>query len=271
VGFSPASPGAIGGTTPAAGSFTTLSASSGATMASDLRLGVSSNRTIDTISGNRVVIPSIGVSSSGSIDFGGSDTILLRDAANTLALRNGTNALKLRLYNTYTDGSNFERVSFDWSSNVAYVSTSNSGTGSARDLALYSAAALQLHSGNTQRWVISTTPGMLTGQTIGSTVAIKSGANAKAGTFTLSSGAATVSNTSVTANSVVQFTIKTSSGTPDGTTHVSSTSVGTSFTVAGNAGDNSTYNYVILEVNRHEKNRSRSLNPRCAADSDCSC
>ena len=44
-------------------------------------------------------------------DFGSSgDTLLYRDAAATLAQRNGTTQQIFRLYNTYTDSSNYERL-----------------------------------------------------------------------------------------------------------------------------------------------------------------
>lgn len=81
-----------------------------------------------------------GVGSSGSYNFGSStnapannfDVRLFRDAANTLAQRNGTNAQTFRVYNTFTDASNYERLSVDWTSNVAYIRPQNAGTGSAR-------------------------------------------------------------------------------------------------------------------------------------------
>ena len=75
---------------------------------------------------------------SGSYGNGTVDTILARDAANTLAQRNSTNAQTFRLYNTYTDSSNYERLSIDWSTtaNTATISTQNAGTGSARNLAI---------------------------------------------------------------------------------------------------------------------------------------
>jgi hypothetical protein len=57
---------------------------------------------------------------------------LLSDAANTLAQRNGTNAQTSRVYNTFTDASNYERLSTTWSSNVCYTKPENAGTGSAR-------------------------------------------------------------------------------------------------------------------------------------------
>jgi hypothetical protein len=64
------------------------------------------------------------------------DLSILRDAANTLAQRNGVNAQTLRVYNTFTDGSNFERGRFAWASNVLTIGTENAGTGLARELAL---------------------------------------------------------------------------------------------------------------------------------------
>lgn len=60
------------------------------------------------------------------------DAIFTRDAANTLAQRNGTNAQTSRVYNTYTNASNYERLSTTWSSNVCYTKPENAGTGSAR-------------------------------------------------------------------------------------------------------------------------------------------
>ena len=73
------------------------------------------------------------------LSFGTSgDTFLTRDAANILAQRNSTNAQTFRLYNTYTDASNYERLSIDWSTtaNTATIVTQNAGTGSARNLAI---------------------------------------------------------------------------------------------------------------------------------------
>lgn len=63
------------------------------------------------------------------------DVFLARDAANTLALRNGTNAQAFRVYNTYTDGSNYERGGVRWSSNVLRIGTETAaGTGTQRDV-----------------------------------------------------------------------------------------------------------------------------------------
>jgi hypothetical protein len=43
-----------------------------------------------------------------------------------------TNAQTLRLYNTYTNTTNYERVTLTWASNVCYLKPENLGTGSAR-------------------------------------------------------------------------------------------------------------------------------------------
>jgi len=67
---------------------------------------------------------------------GGVDLALTRDgAAGTLAQRLGTNAQTFRLYRTYTDASNYERLGFLTTNTTRYTITSqNAGTGSARSL-----------------------------------------------------------------------------------------------------------------------------------------
>lgn len=61
---------------------------------------------------------------------GTADLVLLRDAANVLALRNGTNAQTNRLYGTYTDGSNYRRLTTTMStSGVAEIKPEGAGTG----------------------------------------------------------------------------------------------------------------------------------------------
>lgn len=65
-----------------------------------------------------------------------SDTLLYRDAANTLALRNGTNAQTFNVYNTYTGGSNYERGGVKWNGNQLEIFSENAGTGSARAIYL---------------------------------------------------------------------------------------------------------------------------------------
>lgn len=68
---------------------------------------------------------------SGSNLFSGTkDLILARDAANTLALRNSTSAQTFNVYNTYTDASNYERLTLSWNSNVLQIGAAAAGTGS---------------------------------------------------------------------------------------------------------------------------------------------
>ena len=74
--------------------------------------------------------------SSSSSVYSTTDLIITRDAANTLAQRNGTNAQTFNLYNTYTDASNYERGFMKWNSDVLEIGTEAAGTGTARDVVL---------------------------------------------------------------------------------------------------------------------------------------
>ena len=113
------------------------------------------------------------VTNSGYIGFSTSsgsnpDVILNRDAANTLALRNGTAAQTFNVYNTFTDASNYERARIAWVSNVLTIGTEKLGTGTAR--------ALEFQTDGTTRLTISTTgAATFTGSVTTSGVAI--GAN----------------------------------------------------------------------------------------------
>lgn len=66
------------------------------------------------------------------------DVILRRDnAANTLALRNGTNAQTFRSYFSFTDASNYTRLALKTASGIHTIETESAGTGQADiDLAL---------------------------------------------------------------------------------------------------------------------------------------
>ena len=65
------------------------------------------------------------------------DTILVRDDANALALRNGTNAQTFNIYNTYTDSSNHEKGFIRWNSNRFEFGTVSLGTGTTRITTIY--------------------------------------------------------------------------------------------------------------------------------------
>lgn len=96
--------------------------------------------------------------SSGAPDVSTTDVNLLRDAANVLALRNGTTAQEFRLYNTYTDGSNYERLSIAWSGGNCDIRTQNAGTGSnqALQIGTNGTGSLRLVSNGSSRFELGT-------------------------------------------------------------------------------------------------------------------
>lgn len=79
-------------------------------------------------------------------------------------------------------------------------------------------------------------------------LSIQSGANQRAGNLTLVGGTKTVANTTVTANTIVILTRKSTGGTI-GFAVTYTLNAGVSFTVTSdNALDTSTYSYLLLEV-----------------------
>lgn len=90
--------------------------------------------------------------SGTNINWNG-DTILVRDGANMVALQNSTNPQTLRLYNTFTDASNFERGGLTWSSGSLILNTSNAGTGSARGISIQAANGATTFVGSVQSHV----------------------------------------------------------------------------------------------------------------------
>jgi hypothetical protein len=73
----------------------------------------------------------LGSSSNGAVLFSSG-----QEATNTIGQRNGTNAQTYRLYGTYTDASNYERLNLSVNSTAAYVLSQQAGTGTARPLNL---------------------------------------------------------------------------------------------------------------------------------------
>lgn len=83
--------------------------------------------------------------------------------------------------------------------------------------------------------------------TIGKTLEIKTGTNAKIGTSVLVAGTVTVANTSVTANSRIFLTSQVNGGTP-GFLRITAKTVGTSFVItSSSATDTSTIAWMIIE------------------------
>jgi hypothetical protein len=76
----------------------------------------------------------IGWTSSANNANVAADTIVYKDAAGVLAQRNGTNPQAFRIYNTYTDASNYERLGITWSSSICTIGLAQAGTGLIRTL-----------------------------------------------------------------------------------------------------------------------------------------
>lgn len=134
----------------------TNTASNANSLLMDLQVGGTSKFSVSNQLGSSIAITQYGFTLGGRSDFqdairlvsvgeyrwsnGASqssttDLILARDAANILAQRNSTNAQTFRLYRTYTDASNYERLGFLTTNTTRYTITSqNAGTGSARSL-----------------------------------------------------------------------------------------------------------------------------------------
>lgn len=89
-------------------------------------------------------------SGSGNAAPGGvnGDTFLRGDASNTLAQRSGANPQSFRIYNTYTDASNYERGFIKWDSNVLKIGTESAGTGVGRELYLDATSVRFVGGGN---------------------------------------------------------------------------------------------------------------------------
>jgi hypothetical protein len=77
----------------------------------------------------------VGIGSTDAFSIG-TDVLLRRDAANTLALRNGVNAQAFNIYNTFTDASNYERLGIFWSGNILNITPQAAGTGTLRAMTL---------------------------------------------------------------------------------------------------------------------------------------
>ena len=150
----------IGNTTPAAGTFTTLTATDSSLT---FGAGTASSPTVKFAGSNvgiyqrasaeltltdgnepqaRYFSNAIVVNSDFSIQWGnsttaptGGDTMLRRDAAGVLAQYNAANPQEYRIYNTFTSATNHERLRLAWASNVAILGTEKgSGGGTARAL-----------------------------------------------------------------------------------------------------------------------------------------
>jgi hypothetical protein len=104
-----------------------------------------------TLEGNLVLD-----SDAGTIQLGESnDVVLLRRAADVLAQRRGANAQAHEWYGTYTDDSNYERVSLSWSSGVPILQHQKAGSGANRTLKLNAPSGIVLMSNGFDRWTVA--------------------------------------------------------------------------------------------------------------------
>lgn len=95
---------------------------------------------------------------------------------------------------------------------------------------------------------VTVTGGGIIFATVAKGITYKSGTGARAGNATLVAGTVTVTNTTVTANTIVMLTRKTAGGTLGNITYT--VSAGASFTInSDNALDTSIISYVLYEVN----------------------
>lgn len=111
------------------------------------------------IGSGTVAVLNCHIHGTGNIGFapttpdGSPDTILVRDGApNTHAWRNGANAQTARIYNTFTDASNFERGVLDWSTtaNTFTIGTQKAGTGATRSVTFVTGGTTAMTLGTDQ-------------------------------------------------------------------------------------------------------------------------
>ena len=114
----------------------TDTASAAPSLLLDLKVGGVSVFSVGKTGGFSTVASSMGIyNNSAAIYMGGSgDVVLARDAANTLALRNGTNAQTFNVYSTYTDASNNEGLKIRALTSSVDLVARSIGTGGTRPL-----------------------------------------------------------------------------------------------------------------------------------------
>jgi hypothetical protein len=101
-------------------------------------LAGSETLTNKTLTGPVMTTPTLGVASATSVN-----TALLNPAGNAVEQYNSTSAQSLRVYNTRTDASNYERGELSWVSNTLRFGTFAAGTGGNRNVDFYRAGTLQ--------------------------------------------------------------------------------------------------------------------------------
>lgn len=97
------------------------------------------------------------IGTSGGAGTGNRDTVVSRDSVGTLALANGTaSGTSWLIYNTFTDGLNYERGRIGWVGNSFSMLVGQAGTGLQRPMLIGTTGATPVifETNNTQRWQI---------------------------------------------------------------------------------------------------------------------
>ena len=135
---------AVGQTITSAGQTLTISA-----IASDTSMTISpaagaaiSGQAYTLVGGTR-----FSVAGNGKVGIG-ANVFLERDGDNFLALRNGANAQTFRVYNTYTDASNYERGTITWESNELNIRSEKAGSGQLRNIVINAGLGLKFYFNN---------------------------------------------------------------------------------------------------------------------------
>lgn len=92
---------------------------------------------------------------AAGVGFGSS--VMFQDGSNVLAVRNGTNAQRMDIYGTYTDGSNYKRLSIYVSGGDYFIDADGAGTGlSSGDLKIRTVGvhSIKFSTNATERWRI---------------------------------------------------------------------------------------------------------------------
>jgi len=117
---------------------------------------------IDTyIRGDALLGWSTSTNSQGTLDFGLHRDVSISNTSVTgiLAQRNSTNPQTYRIYGTYTDDSNFERLSLSSNSTASYITSESFGNGSVKDFIISGGGntkEVKLYSGSDGKVVLET-------------------------------------------------------------------------------------------------------------------
>jgi hypothetical protein len=220
----------IGGVTPEAGHFTTLEATGHTTFEGVTSTGATGTAKIVYSNTPTLVSPLLGTPTSG---------VLTNCTGTASGLTAGTVTTNANLTGAVTSSGNATSLGSFTSANLATALTDETGTG----VAVFATSPTLVTPNIGAATGASLT---ITGAT--GTLTLKQGANGKTGTFVLNGVTpVTVNNTSITANSGINFTLKTVGGTVGAYPAIQTITPTTGFTVAGTVGDTSTYKYDIIE------------------------